>query len=387
MKRLLVIDVDGRLATAASWPSVRGGDLLLAPRPEYEVLNVEVPPVRADRLDAALPWRIRALYPGPTESTVLDHRPIPGDREHRLVFVVDRSALADLRTAAAGRPLAASSLLLAAAPMREPWIGILWTSVWAEIVCFEGNAVIASRPIPEYGDGAVDGSVRALARARILVRALKEAPEGPPIVVAYTQDAESDRGDLEGILDTSLPGRNVRILPFADLVPRPSIESCAIFRERKAPPILSTRNIARILIVLALLLSASMPYRIERIRKAELVDIKSEYEAAKNRSGAIMERAAEYDRLAARKQELEASHQPDAYRLLADLASGVGPGVRARSLTLEGVSFRLEAEGSDGLTVLKRMQGSGLFESVELRQSVAAPSGGERFTLWGSVQR
>lgn len=380
MRRLFVIGPGDRLLEAAAWPSPRGISLVLAPRPEYEVLLVDVPPVRGGRLDAALPWRVRPLYPGPTERTVLDHRPVPGEPRERLVFVMDREALHVLRAAAGKRPLVAPCLLLGAAPMRGPWIGILWTSVWAEVVCLDGRTVLGSRLLRR--DAVGNGDL-----ACTFALTLSEAPAGAPIVVAYTRDAGSELKGLSSALDAVLHGRSLRVVPLEEFVPRPAPEACAVFRERKARSEDGARKIFLALAVPATIFTASVPARLARVREAELSLAKAEYATAKAQYDQAIERAEEADRLSARRDELEARVRPDAYRLLADIASGAGSGIRVRSLVLEDGSFRIEAEGSDGLTVLKRMRDSGLFDSVELRQSVTEPSGGERYTLSGRPRR
>lgn len=373
MTRLLVPGPDGGPVEAARWAGGRDETFLLLPRASYEVFYVDVPPVRPDRLEEALPWRIRAFYPGPAESTRIDHRAVPGDPSRRLVFAADREILSGFETAAPGAALVPAALLKPRALRPGPWRAVLWTGSGIELLRFTGPEFVSSR--------CIEGTAESLLPA---LRDLPAVEADTPLAVILTRDAEVLRSAAEAAAG-GFPG-SPPVLTLEEFAERPRAESSVIFAPSAAGPVRVRKVLATAALVLALVLAARVPGRTAELRSTRLEAVKAEYEAARSRSSRVAELAAELDRLEARRLELEASSRPDAYRILADLASCSGSEVRIFGLVLEGAELRLEAEGPDALSLLGAMRESGRFENVELRQSLVLPGGGERYVLSGKAR-
>jgi hypothetical protein len=364
----MTIGPDGGTVEAARWTGGRNETLLLLPRASYEVFYVDVPPVRPERLEEALPWRIRAFYPGPAESTRIDHRAVPGDPSRRLVFATDMKTLSTLENAAPGAALVPAALLEPRTPRPGPWRAAVWTGAGIELLRFEGPIFVSSRH--------VEGTLESL---RSALRDLPAAETDVPLSVILTRDAGEDR-DSAAAVAGGLPG-SPPILTLEEFAERPRGASSAVFAPPAVGPVRVRKALATAALILALVLAARIPGRTAELRRSRLEAVKAEYEAARSRSSRAAELAAELDRLEARRLELEVSARPDAYRILADLSACSGQGVRLFGLVLEGTELRLEAEGPDALSLLGGMRDSGRFENVELRQSVVLPGGGERYVL------
>ena len=72
------------------------------------------------------------------------------------------------------------------------------------------------------------------------------------------------------------------------------------------------------------------------------------------------------------------------YELVSAIALNIGAGSRVAGLVVKEGSFQLEAVGSDALSALAGLEGSGRFNEAKLRQSVPEAGGVERFSVSGS---
>lgn len=379
MRRLLLAGEEGRLRTAASWRRGRGGDALVLSRLEYQVLVIETPPLREDRLDAALPYRLRALYPGSPESSAIDHRLNGPEVRERLVFACDAGVVTANRGLAPRLPLLASSLLLRQAARRGSWTGLFWTASWAELLRFSGRKMLSSVALEREGEAALD-----------LERLFSLAPPEGCLVAAVTQDAEAERPSLERAAKTLYPGERV-IGDLASILPSPRLAEAEIFPRNGKGRGKGLRILLGLLLAVDLSLVATLPLRWAGLAEGELAALKTSYEATKALRGEEATRLAELHDLETKLGELRAERPPDAYELIADIVACLGSSDRIRSLVIQDRDFRLEAEGPDALAVLGRLDASKRFESAALLQSVPLNPGGspgrERYSISGRQSR
>ncbi len=373
MGRLVSCDGSSRHVVETSRRSVFGGDYCLLPRTEFETFVLEVPPLDARELDAAIPQRIRALYPGNRDSTLIDHRKNGNDDTSRIVFVASRTAVEEYRRRCGKSRLVAVSLLLSqGAPVPGPWTAVFWTRTWYERCSFSGRRLISTERRERSGDLRTDLSRDVLPLASAC---------GPAFLI-LSAEAANDRGLVDSI--NECVGESLRVKTIESFIPRPDFGASELFprggkRVRNPGP-----TAIRALVLCDLFLVWFAFERYAAFKEARLAAVKDRYVEAREENGERAENLAELKRWEERLADLKAARGTDSYALIAELASGMGENVLIKSLTIQGADFSLEAEGDDALGALSRLERSGRFADVQLHHSIPMDGiRGERFSLSG----
>lgn len=373
MRRLVCLDREGELKAAASAGKRPAPDALLLSRLDVEQYRLELPPMPAGRVAAALRFRLGALYPGNGESARIDsvRNGIAGNGF--LLFVMSDEALSSYRSAAGGLPLVSQCLIAADLAPRGPWSCVFWTREWASLDSFEEKKLTESQYIRRADDPPGDW-LRLMQKSAATNRG--------ELAVLVADDASSDISALS-VLGPESGASSFRVMPLAGVLHRIRRSRAVAFPIR--PRIRRARRFALAALAgIDALLAAALLCRYAAALGAEEAVLRDRCLQMQRRNGTALRLVEEAAAKEEKYRSLVAGETPDTYAVIAGIAVRLGEGTRILSLVVKDGVFRMEAEGRDALATLALLEGSGDLQGLELHQSVPEKGGMERFSISGS---
>jgi hypothetical protein len=344
-------------------------EILLLSRLDCDVRCLELPPVSEHELASLIRYRLRSVYPGSLESTVIDHVPQRrGKGLVALVFILDREVLGKFRRAA---PRAALSLLSAAllrttGPRRNGYI-VCESSGCTEVLKFEDGVLLESVLVKRSGSPAEAPRIRRL---------LDGNGQTPPLFLA-------PREELDGAVRLLWPDGTPERKPTEslDLTRR---GTPALFQPRrgwKAPrPAVARAALAAAIV----LLSAGLAIRQVNIRQSELSTLRAAVLGSQAAGQRTAELVSQYSAASARASELARDRPVDVYQFFCDLRDELGPGVVLQDLVLQNGSFQFQAIGPSPLGLMQRFIANPRFRAVRLLQTTPLDGGSrQQFIVTG----
>lgn len=348
-------------------------EILLLSRLDCDVRCLELPPVSEHELASLIRYRLRSVYPGSLESTVIDHVPQRrGKGLVALVSIVDREVLEKLRRAA---PRAALSLLSAAllrttAARRNGYV-VYESSGYTEVLRFADGVLLESVLVKRRGSPAEAPRIRRL---------LDGNGQTPPLFLA-------PREELDGAARLLWPDGTpeTRSTESLDLTRR---GTPALFQPRrrwKAPRPAVTRAALAAAIVL---LCAGLVIRQVDVRRAELSMLRTAVLGSQAAGQRTAELVAQYSAASARVSELARDRPVDVYQFFCDLRDALGPGVVLQDLVLQDGAFQFQAVGPGPLGLMQRFITDPRFQAVRLLQTMPLQGGSrQQFIVTGRYAR
>jgi hypothetical protein len=370
--KIVSISESGEERIEASVKSEGSRDLVIIPRPSYEALILDVPPLKAEELETAIKYRLRAAYPGPADSTVFDHKQVDGEPAQRVVFASNSSILEKYGRQSEKTHFTSSTSIFLQVRRDGPWTGIYCADSWMEKLAFDGRKLLSSRLILKGGSDYAE-CVRAV---------LADDPN--PAIIAYPRSTADQILPLSTVM-LARPAETL-VLSVDELLQKSSARDIELFDRNRNPMVFSWSLLVKCLIAVCLLLAASLPYRLAAYRELDLKEAKAAYEANKAESAASQSRLTEMESLETRLRELSAEQVARPYLLISDIVSSIGSDARIIDLNVQGSDFRFEAVSRDALKTIGLLTRSGKFESIELQQSIPDAGGGERFGVSGRLK-
>jgi hypothetical protein len=316
-------------------------DALVMSRRNIDVRVLDLPRISSAHAAAVIRHRIRSIYPGSPEETVVDFRLFRHNRARRAVVWIGRTDVVSLYRAAAGaRPLLVTSALVSGiVPRRGRCRVELRHDGWKEMLEFE--------------DGLLQSSQTGNGRHRADPAPVRIAVCVPPL--------------------TAAPGNAEPVMPVSLLAARLGrVQGAFDPHEDRARGFAPVRlgALAAAALVLALMVFFKVVQRAEH-RAVELHAVSAALQAgSRSRDTARMEMSKKEAELA----RLNRSAPRDMYALFSELASVAEGGIRIRSIVVSGDTFRFEAVGKNPLQLVERLHGRGKVSEIRLSQVVADPA-------------
>jgi hypothetical protein len=334
------------------------GDRIIISPLEVRHYLLDLPPLKEAFRKEAVVYALRTLYPGTPESTVFDYCCV---REKTVGIAVPSGRLEKYRSY--NKPLVSPSLVIGQSEKNA--VTVCAAESWIELQVVR-QGVLSVLFCAGLSDMAEDD---------IIARTLADKAYADLPVHVYTlPDAPVQR-----IIHQYERCRNAEIKPFGSMLTPSVVSKSVVFREVKNSP-----AAAKILAVSAILLAAGILgiFDFQLYRKAErsaenLQAVKKEYE--KSREAALV-----YGPAQAAPEFNVPVHLPLA--VILHEISGAAAGIRLDSFTVNGDSFKFEAENAQALPVLENLKKSEFLENVTLYQAVPLENGGERFIISGKIK-
>jgi len=332
-------------------------DMIIVSPLEVRQYLLDLPPLKEAYRREAVVYALRTLYPGTQDSTVFDYR---YTREKTVGIAV--SSLRLEKYWSYNKPLVSSALV--AAQTEKDAVVICAAESWTELqVIRRGVPVLlmcAGQPDSTGKDSI--GTVLndpAYADLPVHIYTLPDAPLGN--------------------IDAHERCRTAEKKPFSTLLTPAVVSKCTVFHQQKTGP-----GFGKIFSVSALLLLAVIPgtvdirlYRRTQDMAEKLKAVKNEYEQKRAAAG-----------IRGTKTETPVQHintQLPLNVILYEIHCAAD-NIRLDSITINGSSFKFEAENAQALAVLEKLRESPFFEDVTLYQAVPLETGGERFIISGKIK-
>ncbi len=360
----------GMVTPLAISPGRVSGDAVMLSGSEYELMLLDLPPLRDDELALTMQYRLRALYPGDPEDTV--YASLPGfDKRRRAVVVMKREQLDACRALAGDRPLLVSASILArVCPTRKRTLCALWSLRSFEGAVFEAGRVVSLHAYPVEPD-----------RKRG-VQALEDLSEGCETIQIVL--ADDMRAEVSGMRDLVASARiPCTVSLLADRMRPWDANAMAVFQ---IPPS-RTRTAVRIMVAAipwvcaALCIGAVLRYG--ALRQQDRDARKRQYELARQAQDRAKHARTALQELESRYAQTRKTAEPSPYELIAAIAPAFGENCRMTTLEVTGSEFRFEAEGIDSLSVLAALESSKQFSHLVLHSSARLDARSERFVISG----
>ncbi len=374
MKKSRIMTIEEILA----YPPGRDGAILILSPSDVGTYLVDLPPLKPEQAEGAIRFKLRAMYPGAPQETVIDFVRNGPKRGAYLVFATQRAGLhryQDLRT-----PLVSGAHLMRSVPRSTeggPHLVVLIAPRWIEAAVLEEKRILsfASSPRGERLEYDMEELLVSLSRPSGMSRSSMISVSG--------LGTDAAGAAVEAL--TRVTGLRPTRYEADELVSGSRVADRFLFAS--PPKNRGTRAaILAALVALNMIAGALALSRYADAWEKRVSALRSEYrllsmETAK--SGALKKKLAEL-------QSAVASLPPrpvvSGYELLEEIAYRMGGRAWARSLAVRSDSFQLEADGEDALDILRRFEASTVFKEIRLHQATPLPAGGERFTLSGKVR-
>jgi hypothetical protein len=347
---------------------------------EIPVYLLELPNLKDAFLEGEIRNRLKALYPGAPENTVIDYTLCPGDKKTAsLAAVVYVSSLPTSKMySGLERPLipgtAVMRIALRKAGLKSAFC-VLATEEWVEAAVFEGALIL------RYGSCPAPSGEAPFSFIASFVNSGESGPAAALFIHAGSPKEQNEK--IEKMLlqffnpvtaldinETALKGKLKRLGIFNDSRRR-SLE-----RQKRSAGALLLLNCASLLLSLRVV-SGRTKLELSRMEKQE-----REQRQTLERAKALETEIAE---LLASDARANQDGRTDPYGIIAGLQRCLSGGW-IKSLVIQGENFDLEAEGADAIAVLQSLQTSGRFSELSLRRASSSPISGDQFAISGRVE-
>lgn len=346
---------------------------------EIPAYLLELPALKESLLEGEIRNRLKALYPGAPENTVIDYTLFPGGKktapQAALVYVCSR-ATGDM---CRGLPLplvhgtAIMRIALRGAGLRSA-LCVIATGEWVEAAFFEDARILryGSCPAPSTPSAGPPFSFIAS-----FVNSGEHSPAAAMFIRAGSPDEQNEETEkmLRQFFDP------VITLGLNEIALKGKLKSLGIFNDSRRRSLARQKKITEALLILnclSLLFSLHILSGRTRLELSRLEQQEREQRQILDRAEALESAIAELAGGTAKDQGLRA----DPYGIIASLQRCLSGGW-IKSLVIQGDNFDLEAEGADSIGVAQSLQASGRFSELSLRRASKSPLAGDQFTISG----
>ncbi|MDR0597725.1 MAG: hypothetical protein LBG14_04385 [Treponema sp.] len=346
---------------------------------EVPVYLLELPDMQEEVLEGEIRNRLKALYPGAPEDTVIDYTLFPGPKKNApqtaLVYVSSRQTGELYR--GLQRPLipgtALMRLAMSGAGLRSAFC-VIATEEWAEAAVFDGARILryGSCPAPSPG----------LPFITSFVNSGGSGPAAALFIRAGSPDEGNEKTE-KLLLQFFNP---LKTLDINETALKGKLKRLGIFKGSRGRSLALQKSGAGALLLLncvSLLLSLHIVAGRTKLELSRIETQEREQGQALDRARALEGEIAE---LLAGGAEANQRGRTDPYGIIAALQRCLSGGW-IRSLVIQGENFDLEAEGADAIGVLQSLQTSGRFSELSLRRAVNSPIAGDQFLISGRAER
>jgi hypothetical protein len=327
-------------------------------------------------LEGEIRSRLKALYPGAPEDTVVDYALGAGDKKSASVTAVVHVGSQKTIELCRGlrRPLVHGTALMRLA-LRGAGVKtalcVIAAEEWAEAALFEDARIVRYGSCP--AQGAPSGGLP-------FSFVTSFAAKGGPALFIRAGAPEEQNEKTEKMLGQFFDP--VIAFDIDALASRVNLKRLGIFNDSRRRSLARQRGGAGALLILScasLLLSLHVVSGRTRLELSRMEQQEAEQRQTLDRAKELESDIAEL--LAGNGGEKQGG-RADPYALIAGLRSCLSGGW-INSLVIQGEQFDLEAEGTDSIGALQEMQRSGRFSELSLRRASKSPVAGDRFAISG----
>ncbi|MDR3124249.1 MAG: hypothetical protein LBU16_10805 [Treponema sp.] len=342
--------------------------------------NPRVSGLQEAPLEGEIRNRLKALYPGAPEDTVIDYTLFPVNTktatQTAVVHVSSRQTSELCRDLQ--RPLIPGTAIMSVA-MRRAGVKTAFCVVaaeeWAEAAFFEDSRMLrhGSCPAPSSPSEGLPFS---------FIAPFANNGEGGPAAALFIRAGSPDEQNEETEKLLRQFFDPVMELDINAIVARGNLKRLGIFNGSRRRSLERQRKSAGALLLLncvSLLLSLRSVSGRTKLELAQLEQQEKEQRQTLERAKTLENEIAE---LLARRGEKRQDGRTDPYGIIAGLRNCLSGGW-IKSLVIQGDKFDLEAEGADSIGVLQSLQTSGRFSELSLRRASKSPIAGDQFTISG----
>jgi hypothetical protein len=344
---------------------------------EVPVYLLELPDMKETLLEGEIRSRLKALYPGAPEDTVIDYTLCPRGKkaapQAAVVYAASRATGKIYR--GLRRPLVPGTALMRLAT-RRAGLGsafcLIAAGEWVEAAVVEGPRILRCGSCP-----APSGEL-PLSFVAPFVNSGESGPAAALFIRAGSPEEQNE--NTKTMLSHFF--NPVTELDISEIAPKGSLKRLGIFNDSRRRSLARQKRSTGALLILN---CASLLFSLRIIAgrtQAELSQIEQqerEQRQALDRAKALEREIAE---LLASGGTANQDGKADPYGIIAGLQHCLSGGW-IKSLVIQGENFDLEAEGADSIGVLHSLQSSGLFSDLSLRRASSSPIAGDQFAISG----
>jgi hypothetical protein len=347
---------------------------------EIPVYLLELPEMKDALLEEAIRNRLKALYPGAPEETVIDYTLFPRGKKtaSRTVVAYVSSRPSNTIRSETGRPLIPGTALMRLA-LRKAGAGsvlcVIATDEWVEAAFFEGALIL------RYGSCAAPSDPSGELPPSFIAPFVNSGGSGPAaaLFIRAGSPPEGNEKIQKMLLQFFSP---VMAFDLNEIALKGNLKKLGIFNDSRRRRLERQRRIAWALLALnclSLLFSLRVISGRTRLELSRLEKQAKEQRQTLEQAKALEKEIAELLSNGGGANQVE---RPDPYGIIAGLQRSLSGGW-IRSLVIQGENFDLEAEGTDSIEVLQSLQSSGLFGELSLRRASNSPIAGDLFIISG----
>jgi hypothetical protein len=349
---------------------------------EIPVYLLELPGLKDALLEEEIRNRLKALYPGAPENTVIDYTLCPRNRKTALqAAVVYVSSLSTNKMySGLRRPLIPGTAIMRIAMRRAGLMSafcVIATAEWVEAAFFEEALILrqGSCPAPSAPSGELPFS---------FIASFVNSGESGPAAALFIR-AGSPREQNEKTEKMLLQFFNpVMAFDLNEIALKGRLKNLGIFNDSRRRRLARQKRSAGTLLLLncvSLLLSLRVVSGRTKLELSRIEKQEREQRQTLERAKALETEIAE---LLAGDGAKNKEGRIDPYGIISGLQRCLSGGW-IKSLIIQGENFDLEAEGADAIAVLQSLQTSGHFTELSLRRASGSPIAGDQFAISGKA--
>ncbi len=353
---------------------------LMMSRMDFDVKFLELPPIPDKEIGGLLKYRIRSLYPGRPEESVLDYRIlVVNKKEYAVLFLSQKSTLNEYRKIAGGRPLFLPFVLIQSFLKKyslQDIIFLFWHRFWIEILIFQENKAPVSFVLERSSNISLD-----------LNQVKKAIPgdNGKFRVILLCPDREKEflKAQVGGLTEGD---EGFKIHSIQETLGKIKRKTEFLFEQKKGKILVHQKVRLQILIAVVLFMCVFIFKRSVDQKERYFNDLRNYLGSLEKQTSRIISLQNEIDELQEKMNILKEKRPIDTYHILSELSSILKPGTRIQSFILERSFFQIEAVGPNPLELMEVFKTKALFENVKLVQIVPIKdSDKELFKITGRV--
>lgn len=335
---------------------------------DYELFFIETPPISGNQLRMAIMSRMHALYPGIPEDTTFYYFQNGKNHNKYIVIALKKAVRETYEKASNATAFSITPFVMTdCCKCSGKWIGVIVTSQWYDVCAFDGHELI-NFSAHSRNNGGVESSIG------------KYRGDALPLVIFVSDDASGDMPEIKKTMGSRV--KDVYYMEASKNIHRlrSSHEfSFAYQTSRYRHTVFLTRSI----ICLGLLFAGTLAlWRYAEFCNQDLKAAEKTYLATRDKMSTVVELKKKYQTLKEGADVADTQYSP--YRLMAAMASCVTADCEVISMEVSGPKFRLEAEATNSLPIVRQLEESSLFSSIVLQSSNVGKNGLEHFYISGT---